>query len=65
MYLIAIFLPPLAVLFCGKPIQALINFGLCFVFWIPAVIHAILVVKDKKADERMKRQVKLMKNLEK
>nr|WP_301286009.1 YqaE/Pmp3 family membrane protein [Lysinibacillus endophyticus] len=65
MYLIAIFLPPLAVLFCGKPIQALINFGLCFFFWIPAVIHAILVVKDKKADERMKRQVKLMKNLEK
>ncbi|SOC06311.1 uncharacterized membrane protein YqaE (UPF0057 family) [Ureibacillus xyleni] len=61
MYLLAIFLPPLAVLFCGKPIQALINFGLCLLFWIPAVIHAILIVRDKKADERMIRQVKLMK----
>ena len=62
MYLLAIFLPPLAVLFCGKPIQALINFCLCFLFWVPAVIHAILVVRDKKADKRMERQVKMMKN---
>lgn len=62
MYLLAIFVPPLAVLFCGKPIQAIINFFLCFLLWIPAVIHAILVVRDNKADKRMKHQVKLMKN---
>ena len=60
MYLLAIFLPPVAVFFCGKPIQALLNLLLCFVFWIPAIIHAILVVRDKKADKRMERQVKLM-----
>lgn len=60
MYLLAIFLPPVAVLLCGKPMQAFINLCLCFIFWIPAIIHAVLVVRDKKADERMERQVKLM-----
>lgn len=61
MYLLAIILPPLAVLLSGKPIQALINLFLCFLLWLPAVIHAILVVRDKKADERMERQVRMMK----
>ena len=61
MYLLAIFFPPLAVLICGKPIQALINFFLCFLIWIPAVIHAILIVRDHKADKRMERQIKLLK----
>ena len=61
MYLLAIFLPPVAVLFAGKPFQAFINFCLCFLMWIPAVIHAILVVRDKKADKRMERQVRMMK----
>lgn len=61
MYLLAIFLPPVAVLLCGKPFQAIINFILCFFLWIPAVIHAILVVKERKQDKRMLRQVKLMK----
>lgn len=61
MYILAIFLPPVAVLFAGKPFQAIINFFLCFLFWIPAVIHAILVVRDDKADKRMERQVRLMK----
>lgn len=61
MYLLAIIVPPLAVLFSGKPVQAVINFFLCFLIWIPAVIHAILIVRDKKADQRMELQVKLMK----
>ena len=48
MYLLAILLPPVAVLFCGKPFQAVINFILSLIFWVPGVIHAILVVHDKK-----------------
>ena len=48
MYLLAILLPPVAVLFCGKPFQAIINFILTLIFWVPGVIHAILVVHDKK-----------------
>mgnify|MGYP003434655274 CR=1 FL=1 len=58
---LAIFLPPLAVLFAGKPFQAFINLCLCLLIRIPAVIHAILVVRDKKADKRMERQVSMMK----
>lgn len=58
MRLLAIFLPPVAVLIAGKPIQALINFGLCFLLFIPAIIHAWGVVTDYKADKRMKSQVK-------
>jgi uncharacterized membrane protein YqaE (UPF0057 family) len=61
LYLLAILFPPLAVLLAGKPVQALVNLGLSFLFWIPGVIHAILVVNEHKADKRMKKQVKMMK----
>lgn len=57
MYLLAIVLPPVAVLICGKPFQAIINFILTLIFWVPGVIHAILVVHDKKADQRLKKQI--------
>ena len=56
MYLLAILFPPLAVLICGKPIQALINVALCFLLWIPAVIHAWSIVSESKADKRMEKQ---------
>ena len=52
MRLLAIILPPVAVLLCGKPIQALLNLALCCLVWIPGVIHAWGVVTDKKADNR-------------
>ncbi|GGA79841.1 YqaE/Pmp3 family membrane protein [Ornithinibacillus halotolerans] len=59
MYLLAVVLPPIAVLFSGKPFQALLNLILTAFFWLPGAIHAILVVKDRKDDKRMERQVKL------
>jgi uncharacterized membrane protein YqaE (UPF0057 family) len=53
MYLLAVILPPLAVLICGKPIQALLNLALTvFCFWLGGVIHAVMVVSEYKADER-------------
>lgn len=58
MYLLAILFPPLAVLLCGKPFQAMINFFLTLIVWIPGVIHAILVVSDKKADKRLEKQIR-------
>lgn len=61
-YLIAIFLPPLAVLLCGKPFQAIINFFLLFAFWIPAVIHALFVVQSHKADRRNQELIAAMQN---
>jgi uncharacterized membrane protein YqaE (UPF0057 family) len=62
LYLVAILFPPLAVLLAGKPIQALMNLILTLIFYVPGLIHAILVVHDKKADKRMKQQAVLMKN---
>lgn len=34
-YLLAIVLPPVAVLLCGKLIQFILNFFLTLCFWIP------------------------------
>jgi len=61
MYLLAIFLPPVAVFMAGKPIQALLNCLLCCAFWIPAVIHAVAVVNEKKADKRVKKHIRKLK----
>jgi uncharacterized membrane protein YqaE (UPF0057 family) len=55
MYLIAILLPPLAVLLCGKPFQAILNFFLTLMLWLPGAIHAIMVVSDTKANKRTSR----------
>ena len=56
MYFLAIVCPPAAVLFSGKPFQALLNVLLTILGWIPGMIHAILIVKDRKDDKRMRRQ---------
>ncbi|MEQ8558734.1 MAG: YqaE/Pmp3 family membrane protein [Henriciella sp.] len=42
--LLCIFLPPVAVaLRAGIGLQLVINIVLCFIFWLPAVIHAFWV----------------------
>ena len=51
-YFLAIILPPVAVLLCGKPIQFILNIFLTLLGWIPGVIHAILVVNSYLADKR-------------
>lgn len=55
LYLVAILLPPLAVLMCGKPIQALINIVLTLALYFPGAIHAIFVVNNFYADQRTRR----------
>ena len=54
-YLLAIVLPPVAVLLCGTPGAALLNCLLTLCFWIPGVIHALLVVSESKANARAKK----------
>ena len=51
-YLLAILLPPVAVLLCGKPVQALINLVLTLCFWVPGAVHALLVANDYYEDRR-------------
>lgn len=55
-YILAIFIPPLAVLFVGRPFQALLNLLLTLFFYLPGLIHAVLVINDKKADRRAQKQ---------
>ena len=57
-YFLAIILPPVAVLLCGKPVQFVLNILLTLLFWIPGVIHAILVVNSHLADKRANKIVK-------
>lgn len=51
-------LPPLAVLSCGKLTQFLFNCILTLFFYIPGVIHAVLVVNQYQADQRNKKLIK-------
>jgi uncharacterized membrane protein YqaE (UPF0057 family) len=63
-YILAIFIPPVAVFLCGKPIQGIISIFLTLLFWIPGVIHALFVVHNHLADKRTDRIVKAIKRQE-
>jgi uncharacterized membrane protein YqaE (UPF0057 family) len=59
LYLVALIIPPLAVLLCGRPFQALLS----LILWpltlhIGAVIHALFVVNNHYADQRTQRLIK-------
>ena len=60
-YVLAIILPPLAVLVCGRPLAALVNLLLVLCFWIPGVIHALIVVRNDAAEHREYRFVRDLK----
>jgi uncharacterized membrane protein YqaE (UPF0057 family) len=51
-YLLALLCPPVAVLMCGKPFQAIINLLLTLCFWVPGAVHALLVANDYYEDRR-------------
>jgi len=59
-YLLALILPPVAVLLCRKPGQCILNIILCMLFLIPGIIHAMLVVADYNAEKRVARLEKAL-----
>ena len=61
-YLLAILLPPVAVLLVGTRLQALLNLLLTMIGYVPGIIHAILVVIWHKAAQRDQRLYKTMNN---
>lgn len=61
-YLLCLFLPPIALLTVGKWGQAILNIFLCLFFWIPGVIHAVLVVNKFYADRRHQEMVGALKS---
>lgn len=62
LYFLAIVLPPVAVLLCGKPVQFFLNLILTLLLWIPGMIHAILVVHAHQADKRTRRLEKAIRD---
>lgn len=62
LYLVAIVLPPLAVLLCGKPFQAILSviLQLTVIAWPIATIHALFVVHNRNADKRADRIMQAM-----
>ncbi|MBI1190545.1 MAG: YqaE/Pmp3 family membrane protein [Tepidisphaera sp.] len=59
-YLLAFLLPPLAVLLCGRPVQALLSIPLTLFFWVPGIIHALLVVHDYHEQQRAEAIIRAM-----
>ena len=64
MFLLVIFLPPIAVLMCGRPFQALLNVILTCLGWIPGIIHAWVVYNNKNADKRTDKLIGAMQAME-
>jgi uncharacterized membrane protein YqaE (UPF0057 family) len=57
LYLVAVVVPPLAVLLCGKPFQALINIVLTLLAYFPGAAHAVFVVHNHYEDQRTQRVI--------
>jgi len=59
-YLLAIVLPPVAVLLCRRPVTALLNLLLTLLLWVPGMIHALVIVADYNANKRTDKVVAAM-----
>jgi uncharacterized membrane protein YqaE (UPF0057 family) len=60
LYLLAIVLPPVAVLVAGGVFQALLNIVLTACFVVPGIIHALIVVGNYHANQRNKELIRAM-----
>lgn len=61
-YLFAVLLPPIAVLFTGRPVHALINLVLTLCLWIPGVLHAVFVISRHQADRHHDKLIEALQN---
>ena len=53
LYIVSILLPPLAILLCGKPRQALLNMFLTLAGYIPGLIHALILTRRRYQELRI------------
>lgn len=54
-YVLAVLLPPAAVLLCRQPQRLSVNVLLTACLWLPGAAHALLVVRDAAARARTDR----------
>lgn len=59
-YLLAIILPPVAVLFSAGIGTAFFNFILTCFFYVPGMIHAVLVVSKRDQQKRHEEMMKVL-----
>jgi len=59
-YFLCILFPPAAVLTTGRPIAFILSIILTLFFWIPGVIHAILVTNDYYEARRHRQMMRAM-----
>lgn len=57
-YFLCFICPPLAIFTTGKMGSFVLNLILSLLFWIPGVIHAILVVNEFYEDRRLRRYIR-------
>ncbi|GGJ32443.1 YqaE/Pmp3 family membrane protein [Paenibacillus hunanensis] len=57
LYILAIFLPPVAVLLCGKPGKAILNLILTLIVWLPGVVHAFIVISQTENEKRNRKML--------
>ena len=51
-YFFCVVCPPVAILLTGRMGSFLLSLILTLLFWVPGVIHAVLVVMDYDAEQR-------------
>lgn len=47
MYILAIFIPPIPAFVYGGVKHGLLNILLCLLIWIPAIVHAMIVISNR------------------
>ena len=69
LYVLALFVPPLALLLAGKPVPAVLSLviyvcswvalflaaSLGMILWLVAMVHAIIVINARNAEQRVQR----------
>lgn len=61
-YFLAVAFPPAAVLLCGKPFQAILNFFFTLLFYFPGMIHALSIVREANDNKRTNKVVNAIKS---
>jgi uncharacterized membrane protein YqaE (UPF0057 family) len=51
-YLLCFILPPVAVLLTGRPFTAVLNFLFTLCFWLPGIVHALIIVSHENKERR-------------
>jgi uncharacterized membrane protein YqaE (UPF0057 family) len=54
-YLLALVLPPVAVIYCHRPRQLPVSLLLTACLWVPGVVHALILAHDAAARARTDR----------